>query len=95
MSIDEVRRAVREEIAAERVATPGDDQVEAPPEAIEAAHAVVQSAIATGRWTDATRDQLRRQVAALPRAELDPILSELFVALNAGTVRADVHGPLL
>lgn len=39
--------------------------------------------------------ELRLHMANLTREELDDVLSELFVALNDGRVRADVDGPLL
>jgi hypothetical protein len=97
LSREDVRRAVREEMAAAaRTPAPaGDEIVDDANEVVAEARTIVRGAIDAGRWTDASRDQLRARMVFVPRAELDAMLSELFVAFNAGHVRADVRGPLL
>jgi hypothetical protein len=102
VSPEDVRRAVREELAAARAPAAATAERAAPeaadetaPEVVAEARTIVRGAIDAGRWTDAAREQLRMRVASLPRAELDAVLSELFVAVNAGRIRPDVTGPLL
>lgn len=97
--LDEVRRVIREELARAATRTPDadDEPAEEPPRdrtaAVAQAHAALDTGMADGRWTDDDRARLRGTLAELSPAEADVIFDKLLLALNAGQLQPEAHGP--
>jgi hypothetical protein len=104
-----MRALVREELAAERAAVeprrngpPAERGERASARALSSdelplydrARAAVDRGIARAAWTDEDRAQLREAMMMLPGDVQVEIVRPLTVAVNAGTVHFDGHGPL-
>jgi hypothetical protein len=91
-SLDEIRAAVREEMAQRA----GDEPPAAPParseevrEAVAKANAAVAEGIQRGVWSEHARAELRAQLAQLGTAEIHEVLSPLFQAINSQQLHLD------
>ena len=92
-SLDEIRAAVREEMAQRT----GDEPPAAPPvrseeatrAAVAKANAAVAEGIRRGVWSERERGELRAQLAQLGTAEVHEVLSPLFQAINAQQLHLD------
>ncbi|HWU88132.1 MAG TPA: hypothetical protein VN253_12685, partial [Kofleriaceae bacterium] len=94
-SLDEIRAAVREEMAQRTVeepaAAPPARSEEAIRTAVAKANAAVAEGIRRGVWSERERGELRAQLVQLGTAELHEVLSPLFQAINAQQLR--LEGP--
>jgi hypothetical protein len=101
-----LRALIREEFAAQKAAAEarGDGRKADPApdhamsgeqlKSYDQGRALVDDRLATGRWSEEDRAQLRATVGALPTEERLEVVRPLVVAVNAGKVRFDGHGPL-
>jgi hypothetical protein len=104
LTIDDLRRAVREELAAQAATTtpsapevPDEARVEAEARSAEVrdrALVTVNAAIDAGRWTGSDRDTLRPQLEQLTHEDIKQVLGRLLPAVNDGKVRIETDGLL-
>jgi hypothetical protein len=96
--LDEIRRVVREELA--HGAAPSStlesaaDEPEHPDRDIllSQARTALETGMADGRWNDDDRARLRDALGSLSPHEAGELFDTLLLALNSGTLQADVHG---
>lgn len=100
LDMDDVRRVIREELArggtgqaqpavepAQAQEAEGDSEV-----VLDDARVVLDTGMADGRWSDEDRARLRDAMASLSPQQSDELFEKLLLALNSGTLQADVHG---
>ena len=96
VSPEEVRRIIRDELAAAAVAVEPPGAPEEPPGSaatFDEARAVVRGAVERGHWSTEARAAFRLRLTTLDRAQRDEVLRDLFVALNDGRLQIDPHEP--
>ncbi|MBN8232151.1 hypothetical protein JYK02_32010 [Corallococcus macrosporus] len=96
---EEIRQILKEELrAATSAPTPAAPEPKLPeptPESMAAfsqGSALVEKAVATGRWSEAQRAELRPLLSQLTAEQRQEVIRTLVVNINSGKVKVDVVG---
>ncbi|NOK34046.1 hypothetical protein HMI49_12665 [Corallococcus exercitus] len=96
---EEIRQILKEELrAATSAPTPSAPEPRPPeptPQSVAAfnqGRGLVENAVATGRWSEAQRQELRSLLSQLTPEQRQEIIRTLVVSINSGKVKVDVVG---